>query len=1343
MGGDDLHEGSWAAWCWQRDGHGCSAAASHLLVATHGGLLFALPVLPSGKGGGQLELAAGEAQPLWASPLPVAALAPLPGGQLLAAQEWGDLLLLATAAADSASSSSAATHHPVARLVQPPPLAGALAADLRGEGSAQLYTASAAPGGGVFVASAVAPVKALGASEPTFPGVTGLWALPLRCAGGLLVLGFVDASRALAVGGAHAGARGFVDATDEVGLHSDEATLAAGLVGEALAVQVCPRGAYLCSLEPLLLGAGGERGGRRNVRHSPQDRRLEARNGAAAMPLARQALFGAAARAASLNPPEGSHTAPIAGSSATPGSSLAAAGYAAVAAAARRSPAPDTSSTSTGSGDSGGGRTCADAHTSSDCSWRPMALKEGRTTAITLAAVDGSGLVAVVLSGGAAHTVVVLQAVSSSDSGSAAASAGSVAATADTASSPGRPASRQRKRGRSHWVLVEAGRLALGEQLSCLALAPWAGVPRWPPPSTDTGNCGGCWLLAGCYDGSLELLAAVPRPSTGGGGLELQRMRTLPAEQLHPLSGLQPARANGSVAAPVPHTIAVLPPPSACSGGGACSRAGGASATASAPRSSAMSCRAEAESEAGTLRLVVSFRDGSVALIEAGQRQEQALQLLSHVQTGCTPLQLQLLPAARPQPPCSRQQPQPQQLGPQLLATGDRAWLLERCAVSQRLECTPLGVGRGLAHAAALSLPAALLGGGASGGDACTDVASAGSVTVLAGVDGAGRLQLSALPRASSVAGLGCGPYLPTAQRLLAGHQVLHLALHPTSQLLLALVSEAEPPLPVLQATQPPQQGAAQRWPPPWHGLVCVRPGDGSQACTCAFNPEEAFTCMTLWDTAPPLPPEPPCAAPGGGSAGASTSTSSSPAAGGEARVTGSGGPPSASRRCLELRQVFTQFVRLNMLPGGGHPAASAQQAPQSHPCTTAASSGGGSSRRRSSDTGGGPATPLGPLIALATKWDGADAAAAAPGGSPPTGAPAARGCVYVLQLAAAPSASSGGTPTNHAHHSLSLVAHLRMPEPVAALADAGNGELAVGVGCRVVLYRLATARGRPGGGVGGSTQLVASCLVPTCARVVALEARPAAGLLGVVEVGVGLVLRSLQRGSGGSGGGNGMRLAVVAADGRCRQLAAVALAHDGDTTRTLALDESGRLLALAPAAAACGPVPNLAAAAVHELRCLAPGWSQVWEQQSRQGAGGGGASDTALVVPTLAGGALRMAWLPQAQGRVLAALQRALLRTPGAAPLGGGGVVAAHSGGQAEAKTAAAVTVVDGALLRSLLALPRALQEAVAADAAAQLAGGGATQMDVEAVAAHVVLLATEAVLWRALGGGWAGSTL
>jgi hypothetical protein len=1308
-------------------------------------------------------------------------------------------------------------------------------------------------------------VQQLAVSDAHFPGVSGLWALAEASGGvsggcSLLVLSFLGASRALAAGAAAPGADGgaagggddvgalFADVSEEVGLQLDQPTLGAAVVAPGMAVQVCPRGCYLFSLDA---APAAEAGGHphsssaRNVRHSPlhspQGRWPAGRGGGGGggVPLARQALFAAAAAGrhgqlpplGGLGAASGAGAGPTAGDpdppglwqqapgspmdlgaspgplgpwqrspavspmpSLPPGLALAepacepgpGLGHGAVGGALpgwrEQLMAHDTSSGSSGvegaapAAAAAGGR---DASVWSPADWqrRQQQHQQGRQPgaaapapaaagpSIVLAAFSGS---LVALSLGAPSALVVLQAVSGSG-----AAGGAGSAMSDTAASPQRGG--QRKRGRSHWELAEVAALQLPshQQLSCLQLAPAGG--------------GAALLVAGSYDGSILLYAV--RPAAG----KLLAMCTLGAGQLHPAFGVGGGCGGGEGAAPVPHSLAVLP---AGAGGG-----GGDPAPAAAGGWQA--------AEGGAVALVVSYRDGCVALYELSLQGNIQCTLLSHRRVSSVPLQLQLLP------PGAQAAGAPAAASFQLLALGDWLWLLEASPTCRRLACSLLPASAGLLHVAAMLLPAAALPSSSGGGSTAAAGAAAlstapppsdaqpsggtgdgGLACVLVCADDRSRLQLARLSAGDGSGGGGDSPASPPVPApaaghyrvvgsMLEGHQVRQLLLHPTSQLLLAVVSA---PSLKPHAAQVAAAAASQRWPPPWHGLFCVCPTTGEQCCASVFPPEESLACMSLWDTAwPAAAPAghgPAAAAADGVGGGGSPAATDCSSPGGSARgeaARGSGGrrrgAGGGSRHCLELRHVFTRFVRLNMAPGPGGdgggggaasppaPSSSAQQAPVSHPFP-ASSSGAG---RSSGSFDGAPGAPMGPLIVVGTRMEPSRRRADEEGGAP------ARGCLYVLQLSRSPAggapggrrASQGSSPDGGGGSFLaaaggdgagcsgaaaggggggwgmSLVARLRMPGAVTAVADAGRGELSVAVGGRVALYRL-TKRG----------SLACICHVTTYSPVISLTADARLGLLAASEQVAGLVVRQLLQ----AGAGQGPRLMPVAADGAFRRLVAAAVvggsATPGDGLRALVLEEAGRVTLLQQAGGAAAgavvtaaPVPAalLAAGASYQLPAAAGGWCL-----AQRGPGGGaaaaGPAGAAAYVLDAAGGVTRVAWLPGEHGELLQALQHALLQHAGARPLGaaavglseaggaqpGGdaGTTAASAGGEASrpASTAQgsahgapqARRPVEGRLLRLLLALPHAQACQVAAAALAAL-GRSAGARSVQ----HALLLA------------------
>ncbi|CAL1370815.1 unnamed protein product [Linum trigynum] len=99
-----------------------------------------------------------------------------------------------------------------------------------------------APEGSLRIIRSGISVERLLKTAPTYQGVTGTWTVRMRLRDlyhSFLVLSFVEETRVLSVGVS------FTDVTDSVGLQPDVSTLACGLVGDGLLVQIHQAGVQL------------------------------------------------------------------------------------------------------------------------------------------------------------------------------------------------------------------------------------------------------------------------------------------------------------------------------------------------------------------------------------------------------------------------------------------------------------------------------------------------------------------------------------------------------------------------------------------------------------------------------------------------------------------------------------------------------------------------------------------------------------------------------------------------------------------------------------------------------------------------------------------------------------------------------------------------------------------------------------------------------------------------------------------------------------------------------------------------------------------------------------------
>ncbi|KAH7853889.1 hypothetical protein Vadar_007697 [Vaccinium darrowii] len=100
-----------------------------------------------------------------------------------------------------------------------------------------------APEGSLRIIRSGISVEKLLKTAPIYQGITGTWTLKMKASDlyhSLLVLSFVEQTRVLSVG------LSFTDVTDTVGFQPDVCTLACGLVGDGLLVQIYQNAVRLC-----------------------------------------------------------------------------------------------------------------------------------------------------------------------------------------------------------------------------------------------------------------------------------------------------------------------------------------------------------------------------------------------------------------------------------------------------------------------------------------------------------------------------------------------------------------------------------------------------------------------------------------------------------------------------------------------------------------------------------------------------------------------------------------------------------------------------------------------------------------------------------------------------------------------------------------------------------------------------------------------------------------------------------------------------------------------------------------------------------------------------------------
>jgi hypothetical protein len=264
------------AWHWAprddaaADGH---ARAPVLALALDCGTLLLLRVDAAAGALTSCEVAPGGHAHAWGC---LSVLAWLPhGGGLLACTHEGDGTLLRMP-----DDAGAASDEP---LIRPAPETACVlpstspALDIAVHAGAPLLACGAGWAGSLRALRGGCEVRQLLLSSPDYAGVTGVW--PIRAPGGggggagggahsLLLVSFVAATRALALGAAH-----WRDVSDDIGIDVAARTLAAGVLddgsGGCVLVQACPRGVRAVALRADA-DAGGELRGTPLQQWAPQ-----------------------------------------------------------------------------------------------------------------------------------------------------------------------------------------------------------------------------------------------------------------------------------------------------------------------------------------------------------------------------------------------------------------------------------------------------------------------------------------------------------------------------------------------------------------------------------------------------------------------------------------------------------------------------------------------------------------------------------------------------------------------------------------------------------------------------------------------------------------------------------------------------------------------------------------------------------------------------------------------------------------------------------------------------------------------------------------------------------------
>ncbi|XP_031380418.1 splicing factor 3B subunit 3 isoform X2 [Punica granatum] len=167
--------------------------------------------------------------------LPTKELLWLEGGYLAAIVEMGDGSILKL---DNGKLISASTIQNIA------PILDMSLADFHDEKQDQMFVScGVAPEGSLRIIRNGINVEKLLRTAPIYQGISGTWTLKMKLADAyhsFVVLSFVEETRVLSVGVS------FTDVTDSVGFEPDVCTLASGLVGDGLLIQIHQNAVRLC-----------------------------------------------------------------------------------------------------------------------------------------------------------------------------------------------------------------------------------------------------------------------------------------------------------------------------------------------------------------------------------------------------------------------------------------------------------------------------------------------------------------------------------------------------------------------------------------------------------------------------------------------------------------------------------------------------------------------------------------------------------------------------------------------------------------------------------------------------------------------------------------------------------------------------------------------------------------------------------------------------------------------------------------------------------------------------------------------------------------------------------------
>ncbi|KAJ4977737.1 hypothetical protein NE237_008517 [Protea cynaroides] len=213
------------AWSWEPG----NSTRSRLMVCLNTGELFMIEVC-SGPDGIRVNLS----DCLYQGPT-CKALLWVKGGLVAALIEMGDGMVL------KLENGKLLYNSPIQNIA---PILDMSVVDYHDENQDQIFACCGkAPEGSLRVIRSGISVEKLLRTLPIYQGVTGTWTMRMKvadCYHSFLVLSFVEETRVLSVGVS------FTDVTDAVGFLPDVCTLACGLVGDGLLVQIHGNAVRLC-----------------------------------------------------------------------------------------------------------------------------------------------------------------------------------------------------------------------------------------------------------------------------------------------------------------------------------------------------------------------------------------------------------------------------------------------------------------------------------------------------------------------------------------------------------------------------------------------------------------------------------------------------------------------------------------------------------------------------------------------------------------------------------------------------------------------------------------------------------------------------------------------------------------------------------------------------------------------------------------------------------------------------------------------------------------------------------------------------------------------------------------